>query len=579
MIPAGQNASGQLNLFLFEVVGITRDPDTGKETVFQVGVHPLVVVPNSIRYSWSSRTTVVQTIGGSQVTRAPRGFRQLQLAGDWGVQSVGILPYIGTGEVRAKRFADEVVAMSDAIEKKDVDGLVNILTGTPGLKLLLARYYARPDDTSFAINFYDLWNDRKFQCVIRNYTDTRLSRRGGATGNIGYTMAIDEAGPIVTGAPGTAILNALFNGLGTWSDINAVLETYTVGAIVNSTFAIGGIAVAQLLRTRDAVVEQIESVTGLLGGFQSSTNDNLNQFLANASELNESAERIIAAGEAARTPQTDGPKGGVAWGSDNPDLPSGFGADASSAARAAGTSTDAFANEFLLAMDESDVLDDLEDLADAAKWQLVAGKLFGYSTEEYRRLLSSGGRDTTRRISGTIPYTVEDSDTPESIEERFGCDFDELLAWNNLTPDEALISGLRLEIPVTTASVGGKRFAGLPVFGSQFGQDAWGVDLDLELRVDTDGGLLTIAGEDALVQGANWLIEEAQTELLAFANAIPEKGRVPALKAKVSALLLVDKRITAVEDVTVTIDLEGGVRINSTTTAINGGIVDLGSAA
>ena len=576
-MPAGQNANGNLNLILFELLGITRDPDSGKETVFQVSVHPLVVAPNLIQYNHNSRTTVVQTIGGSQVSRAPRAFRQVRLAGDWGVQSVGILPYVGTGEVRAQRFADEVVAMSDALEKGEVNALIKQFSGTPFLKLKLARYFAQPDDTMFAINFYDLWNDRKFQAIVRNYVDTRTARRGGATGNIGYSMAVEEAGPLVVGAPGTALLNKLFAGLSVWGDINAALETYTAQSLVNSAFAVNGIAAAQMLRTRDAVVGQIEAVTGLLGGFSSSTNDNLNQFLANAAELDRTAQELITAAEAMRVPTTDAPKGGVAWSSPNPDLPDGTveGVDAN-LAEIARTNT-SFQNEFLNAMDESDVLDGLEDLSESARWQLVAGKLFGYSTAEYQRLLSSGGRDTKRRITGTVPHTVGDADTAETIEELYGVDFDEVLAWNDFTPDEALVAGRRIDVPVTTATVSGKRFASLPVFGSQFGEDAWGVDLDLELRVDTDGGLLTVSGTDALIQGANWLIEEAQDEIIQFANAIPERGRIPALKAKVEALLLIDKRIEAIEDVDVTITPEGGVVIKSTTTAINGGIVEIGA--
>lgn len=576
-MPAGDNANGNLNLLLFEVLGITRDPDSGKETVFQVSVHPLVVAPNLIQYNHNSRTSVVQTIGGSQVSRAPRAFRQVRLAGDWGVQSVGILPYVGTGEVRAQRFVDEVVGMSDALEKGEVNALIKRFSGTPFLKLKLGKYFAQPDDTMFAINFYDLWNDRKFQAVVRNYVDTRTARRGGATGNIGYTMAVEECGPIVTGAAGTALLNKLFNGLGTWGDINAALETYTAQSLVNSAFAINGIAAAQLLRTRDAVVGQIEAVTGLLGGFSSSTNDNLNQFLANAAELERTTQDLISAAEAMRIPTADAPKGGVAWSSRNPDLPDATveGPDANLAEIARANT--AFQDEFLQAMDESDALDGLEDLAESARWQGVAGKLFGYSVAEYQRLLSSGGRDTKRRISGTIPHTVGDADTAETIEDLYGVDFDEVLSWNDLTPDEALVAGRQIDVPVTTATASGKRFASLPVFGSQFGTDAWGVDLDLDLRVDTDGGLLTVSREDALIQGANWLIEEAQDEILQFANAIPEVGRIPALRAKVEALLLVDKRIEAIEDVTVTIDPEAGVRISSTTRAINGGIVEVGA--
>lgn len=565
---AGINANNNLNLLLFEVVGITRNPDTGTDSVFSVAVHPLVRVPAMIAYTSSSRTAVAQTLGGSQVNRAPRGFDKLRLGGTWGVESAGIFPYLGTGEVRAARFRREVVDMSDAIERHDVDDAIDILTGTPFLKLLLARYYADPDNTSFAINFYDLWDQRRFQAVIRSYQSTRQHRNGGASGLIAYQMEIEEVGPTVVGAPGTALIMALFDGLTTWANLNQAIETYNVQTLVNSAIALPAVLLGQLRETKDAVISQLDAVTGLLGGYSNSSNENLNAFLTNAKDLQDAGNQAVAAVEAMRNPTVDAPKGGIAWGSPAPDL-------ASDAEAERALTSDAFQDTFLRAFDEADVLDGLEELVESAAFQQVAGKLFGYSREDYQRLLSGSRSGARPRIRGSQPYTVTDYDTQQSIEALFGVDFDRVLAWNNLTPDEALVSGVVLQIPIAATAASARRIQDLPVLGSHLGEAAWGVDLRVDLYA-VDGRFQLVAGRDALAQGSDWLIEENQDAILLFANALPEVGRASALKAKVSDMLLSDRRIVSVDDIQIEA-VDSSIAIVTTTTAINGGTVQTGS--
>lgn len=72
----GNNKGGQLNLFLFELGMVTRDPlGIVPDIVTTIGVHPLVVVPTTIRYSDRSRTTIAATHDGSVVTKAGRNLR------------------------------------------------------------------------------------------------------------------------------------------------------------------------------------------------------------------------------------------------------------------------------------------------------------------------------------------------------------------------------------------------------------------------------------------------------------------------------------------------------------------------
>lgn len=550
-MPAGTNAGGQLNLYIFEVVCITRDPFTDIEKVVTVGIHPLVVVPATITTVDTSRTAVVQTSSDSVVTRAGRAFRRMQMAGSWGVESTGLLPYIGTGEVRAQRFLNEVVRMSDAIEKKQVDECVNILTGTPLIKLLLAPYYAQPENSVFAINFYDFWHDRKFQAVLRSYQDTL--GKFSATGLINYSMSIEECGPLVTGSNASRVLGALFDGLTTWNQFNQVLESYNVQVLVNSAFAVAGIGLTQLDRSLDAVVSQIDAVTGLLGGFQDSSNDSLTSFLATSAECDGFAEDVKDALDNMRQPRVDANATKAGWDAS---------ADADAAQR----------NLWL-----SDRMDELDDLQDSLRWQQVAGVLFGMSRADYRRYVSAGGsEDAARRVRGSMPHAVDEFDTEGGLEDLYGISFDDILARNDLDPDDALLPGRILEIPRDIDGQRGGRILDLPTFGSHVGRDAWGSDATPELEVDEDGDIIVIDGPELLIQGVDWLVEDNQDDLARIANDVPDIAVPASLRARMTSLLLTDARISSVDDVDVTAE-DDGLVVEVVATAINGGTIDTGA--
>lgn len=547
-MPAGQNANNNLNVLLFEVVMVQRDPDTGDETVRTVSVHPLVVAPQAWSWTDSTRSTAIQTAGGGAVNRGGRAWRMGQFSGEWGVRSVGLFPYIGTGEVRHERFYNEVVRMSDAIEKGDVDAAVNVLTGTPGLKAILAPYYADPDNTVFAINLYDFWHQLHFQVLVPQYQWSRGA--GAASGNISYRIAVQEAGPPVVGAAGTALLTLLFDGLTIWNDVNEAIKSYNVQTLANSAFGVAAILQGQIEDTLDAVLSQIEAVTGLVAGFQSSENSQLSAFLANAADLDNFAQEALDAILANRTETLDNETGEVQW------------------------SAEEIEAAIARSLDESDVLDDLEDLIDSLRWQPVAGRLFGFSDAEYRRYLSAGGSDEGGvRVAGTVPHLVTAFDTPETLERIYGVDFEVILARNNLLPDEALLAGEVLEIPTGRLVAGGQPIDGLPTFGSHIGEAAWGADLTPGLEIDPDdvnSGLRKVSGADILEQGVDWILEDSSDELLRFANLAPDVVRTQSVEERVQALLLEDPRFESVALVEVVYD-DDAISIDANVIAINGG--------
>jgi len=60
----GANTGGNLNIFMFEVGILLRDPVTGSQVPKTMGIHPLVKGPSQIAYAGGSMSTVTRTAGG-----------------------------------------------------------------------------------------------------------------------------------------------------------------------------------------------------------------------------------------------------------------------------------------------------------------------------------------------------------------------------------------------------------------------------------------------------------------------------------------------------------------------------------
>ena len=221
----GNNAGGNLNLFLFEVGMITRDPSGILPDLVQtVSIQPMVVVPTSIAYTDESRSTITETHQDSIITKAGRKPRRVQMAGNFGVESRGLGLFIGTGQLRFEKFWHEVVRLPDATNQHQVDDAKNVFR-SPFLNLSLKPY--NPERTSFYINFFDFWNDVQFEAQIPSFNFRREHRNGGASGLVPYNLNLTEAGPIVTGSLASTIINGLFQALTAWDDINELLKSYT----------------------------------------------------------------------------------------------------------------------------------------------------------------------------------------------------------------------------------------------------------------------------------------------------------------------------------------------------------------
>lgn len=552
----GSNAGGQLNLLVFEVGVLTRDPATGAEVATTVSVHPLVVVPRSIRYSDTTRSAVMQTTGGAIRTVAGRGLRTMTADGMFGVEARGFGPYVGTGEVRFQRFYREVVRMSDALTRADVQAAVDVLTGTPGISALVAPFLEGA--STFYVNFYDFWHDVAFQAEIQSFNWQIEHKNGGATGNRSYQLAVREVGPLVEGSAGNGIISALLTVLGTWDDLNSVIESYTATSILGANIALAAVLVQELEDTVDAVAAQARAAQQVFGGSDGAAlatvagMEGLGSFFGSVESMRATAAEIARSlAQVAGSDQVDATPGAIYFEAieDEGDIR-------------------------LLALGAAIV--SLAELDDAGAFQLVAGKLAGMSSDEYRLFVASGGALGTLGavVVSSVRHVVSDTDTPEGIEARYGVAWPEVLRVNGLTPDEALHEGATLQVPVLRRP-GAQGVAGLPTFGSHVGESAWGVDVGLELTA-TGGVLDLVSGPEVLLQGADFLIEGAADDILRSAASFDTVGLREYVRRRVGALLLTDPRIAVVEEVSV--DLTEGVDVSARLRAINGGTLTLGGS-
>lgn len=551
----GANQGGQLNIAIFEVGMIQRI--LGVEVVLTTGIHPLLVSPRTWTYVDQSRSTAMETVKGSHEVHAGRALRRGMFEGTFGVENRGLLLYLGVGEVRFKRFYKEVVRMSEAMTKDEVQANTDILNGTPLISLLLMPY--NEDTTRFYINFYDFWNDISFQGLIRSFQWTRSFTKGGAQGMIHYRMQVDEVGPLISSAAG-AVLSALLAIFTTWDSLNNVLESYTIGNILDSFAAAGAIVVSEFADSMDAVQAQLDSVQNLCGGSGSSSlsppGDGLAAFFDSVDRASESGQEVLDS---------------LGAGLDTFDAPNGEPATPTATVTAI-TTTDGESAE----INTYQTIQDLTAVLDGLAFQKIAGKFLGMSTAEYQSYITSSAYSgvMSPEIGGSTLHVVLDTDTAETIEQTYGIDWMRILSLNNLIPDEALLEGTELQIP-SVRPRGPQGIGGLPTFGSHVGQAAWGEDLPMEIIAAADGDLETVSGPDLLEQGVQILIEEHGETILDELDKVPEAARQLFIRDKISGMLLQDERLVGIQDLTVVIE-DTGIDVAVSVTAINGGRISVG---
>lgn len=599
-MPIGDN---QLNVFLAEVgyKKIVRAPVTGTflhELTLTTGIHPLLVAPSKIQYEDVSRTPILQTTGGSLETSSGRALRVCSVEGTFGVDNRGLLLYLGTGEIRFQRFYKEVVRMSDALFDADVDANVNAFSigpvgvpdpaSTPGVQLLVANF--SEDDSTFYMNWYDFWHNIAFQGQIKQFSFWREHRNGGASGLIHYRMVIQEVGPIVTGNLTSSIINGLLQGMSFWGGLNEAIESYTLGNILDSLVA--GTAPFQTLweSTKDSFQAQIDSARQLMGGKANSggsrssftaqevpgttTTTTTTTTTASSKSTGASAMATLEAQQAIATYFSTAAEFASAASEAALDVSSQMAPfDSETGQIDYGDQIGEGGSDELVKWDELLALLDFEE---SARWQPVAGCLFGMDRETYRSYIEAGGaaNQAAPEISGSVPYSVCDTDTPQSIEARFGVSWARILSLNRLTPDEALYVGRTLRIPRLRAR-GQPGIAGLPTLGSHVGKAAWGVDLDAEMDADADGDFAVVEEEDVLVQGAEFIVDTFGEPLIKSLETVPSDVKVPFIQKQLTEIFKSDQRVEAIEEVAV--DFEGaGVDVQVRFRAINGGTVTTG---
>ena len=555
----GANAGKNLNLYLFEVFMVSTDPLFGTEILTTVSVHPLLTVPESIQYSDNSRAALTETTGGSLVTKAGRALRTCNMSGTFGVESRGLGPYIGNGDMRFQRFMKEVVRMADALTAEDIDAAVDVINGTPFISLLVKPYI--PDQTVLGINFYDFWDQLSFQCLV-NFTWSHQARGGSATGLRRYTAQIREVGPIKSGSVGSLIISGLMDVLGTWGSINDLISSTTVTDILDAQAGVLAIGASAIADSVDALNAQLDSVTQLMGGSSatslatSASLSGIASFVQNANAVVDGLTTAVSALVALfATGDIDNEAGAV-----DPSAVTGEGD-----------------NAHLLLFEQSSAL---ADIIDAAGFQTSAGIYFGMSRADYGAFISSGGTSAFAGpdIAGALRHVVSVTDTPASLEAAYGTAWSDLIAANGLTPDEALLPGTELHVPILRPR-GVQGINGLPTFGSHIGTSAWGTDLALEFTLDDEGNPVMVRGEDALVQGMQFLIEVFGDDILKAVQSVPEVARVSYISQRLQALFKTDRRIVGVDALTVVINPAGGYDVDVTLFALNGGTVRTGALA
>jgi hypothetical protein len=228
---------------------------------------------------------------------------------------------------------------------------------------------------------------------------------------------------------------------------------------------------------------------------------------------------------------------------------------------------------------EDATLDDFDNavsattIADALRFQDVAGKFYGMSRLEYRRFLEAGGElgGTAPIIKGSVIHTVNVNDTPRTIAARYSVDWQSIVRLNQRTTSELLIVGNQISVPVER-TWGAPGLDGLPVYGSHVGLAALGTDLQWPPVADTDGSLVMVAESDCLLQGIHMLSYGELPGALADLQGMPVDMINAMAQQKTVLVYQSDPRVQSVsvdkpviDNVTATLKLSG-----VTIEAING---------
>lgn len=535
---------------IFEVGLIVDQVDAlgaldGRE-VRPLAVHALAVLPSNESVQIPDRSSAVQTLGGTVVTRAGRGLERTSLRGTFGVEVRGQGSSLGTGPYRADRFEREVVLLGSAATQEDITRA--LVPGSPTAALISAALTGfDPARVRLYLNYYNLRRGTAHAVRILNYATDFTFGRGAASGQTHYQLSIEHLGPAVVSDTGLAALEGLLAGLTAWDAVNDIIEAADLGAITAAAGATVAPFAGEVEDSVAAVSAKLKTAQGLMGGDQprqqaEGANVDTATFIADATTAARQARQAEEA--LADTQQAGGFRALARLDWSDPDA------------------TDMRDPQISRWSEQIELL----ELADALDFQGVAGKLFGMGREDYQRFIEAGGQVGALPpvVRTTRPYVVGEAATSAQIERDNGVAFGTLLALNNLRPSEALIPGTTLRVPVLR-TVGPQTIDGLPVFDSHTGMRALGADLGFE-GVTTTGDLSVVAGATCLEQGLAWLVDEASA-IIDSLRDVPENQRVGYTAARVAALVASEPRVDRVQELSVTID-DTGVAVEVAALAI-----------
>ena len=558
-MPVGDNTN---NLMLFELGIVKRTVDvTATDVATIVTIHPMLTAPASMEYTDASRSAVTQTVGGAVDTRGGRALRRISMDGTFGVEERRTGPFGGSGDLRFNQFLAEIVRFGDAVSRKAVLEAVGSRIGSLPTVQVAAQTFNERTDIPY-INFYDLLHGVSLQVVIRSFRYRIAHRGGGASKMHTYSMVLEEVGPAVAASVDFAPVPDLMAFQATWQSLNRIVGDFDPQTTLDGNVALGTAFGRDLVDLAGHVLEvsaHTENVVALLSGgsprsdsatLQVASSSSVAGFLGLVQTAIDIGDAVSAPDNytlAGLSPRVDA--GILDFATDLPPVAADFAA------------WDEYVN--------------LYDVLDALAAQLIAGSFYGMDHEAYTAFLeSNGAAGPGPIIGGSVQHVVSDTDAVEWLEELYGVPWAVILATNAMTPNEALITGTTLEIPVVRAA-GPQSVDGLPTFGSHVGREAWGIDLAVTMESDGDGGLLLVEGTDVLEQGQAIAIEGFAAELQAELDSIPPAGRQSFIIAKLAGLVEQDQRIVGVVESEIT-QLDTGLAVELTIAAINGGTVVVG---
>lgn len=540
-MPIGVNAGNQLNVFVFEVVMVAPSVSSDlPPVVTPIAVHPLLVAPTTIQYTRSTRSTANRNMDGALHVKAGRNLDTIAFQGTFGSEFRGIGLYGGDGELRRRFFEKQVVALGDAINRTDIEealGLFGTDVGASLAQQLPISTTASGDPTNsgyFAINLYDFYNRRFFQCQIVTYATTRAFRGGGASGVVPYSMTVREIGPIVAASDVAFKLLGLLEASSAIADRIALISDLTVADATEAMALLAAIPVSIL--SLEPIANGFSSALRLLGPS--------GKVERQRTARNSEAAANIKLGSLFSDAETASGQLRDAINSIRSTAPSAY-TSAKGHLRFETASAPAFEPSQL----GWETCRSLNEIVDSMRFASVMGCFFSMSRSEYQASISGGGvSDGAATVRHTVEHTARVGDTGASISAEYGVNWSDILRLNRMTPDEALFPGAKLLVPLTRA-IGNVGVAGLEVFDSHTGVSVYGKDIDISFRVE-NGDLAIVSGVDCLEQGLNMLVEKYGGELYKHSDSVPASVAADLVAERLMRVLRREPRVATVESVT-----------------------------